>query len=112
MKIRNLVAALLFAFPIAGVTAVDCRGTVNQVLLYADGTLNVLGSWRGDFTFLCNTNGTIGNVPTEVCLGWYALLTKAKADNLSVTVYYFTNTACNALPTYASAPVPVYVGLY
>jgi hypothetical protein len=112
MKLHKLAATLLLAVPTVGFTAVECRGKVDQVLLYADGSLNILGNWRGDFTILCNTNGTIGNIPTEICMGWYGLLTKAKADNLNVAVYYFTNAACNALPTYGSAPVPVYVGLY
>ena len=74
---------------------------------------NIKGSWRDDYTFVCSTSGSYAShVPAEVCLGWYALLTKAKTDSLNVTIYYNTNTACNALPTYQSAPVPLYVGLY
>lgn len=111
MKRYRLAALLALAFPSVGFTAVECVGTVNQVLLYADGTLNVRSSWRNDFTFLCNTNGTFGTVSGEVCMGWYALMTKAEASNLNVSVFYFTNTPCNSLPTYDQAPVPVYVGL-
>ena len=92
--------------------AVDCVGKIAKVLLYADGTVNIVGSWRGDYNFVCSTSGAFGSVPAEVCLSWYATLMKAKTDNLDVTVYYNTNTACSALPTYGSSPVPVYIGLY
>jgi hypothetical protein len=112
MRIHSLVAIVALALPTVGAAAVDCVGKVQKVLLYADGSLNVMGAWRGDYTYVCNTNGSFGGVPSEVCLGWYALLSKAKADNLDVTIYYFTNTPCNALPTYQAAPVPVYVGLW
>jgi hypothetical protein len=113
MRMHKLAALLALAFPVLGAAAVDCVGTVSKVLLYADGTVNIMGSWRGDYTFVCSTTGVYGSqVSAEVCLGWYALLTKAKADNLNVTVYYNTNTPCNGLPTYQSTPVPHYVGLY
>lgn len=92
--------------------AVDCVGKVSKVLLYADGTVNILGSWRGDYNFVCSTSGAFGSVPAEICLSWYATLTKAKTENLDVTVYYNTNTPCAALPTYQSSPAPVYIGLY
>ncbi|MBM0106554.1 hypothetical protein JM946_17635 [Steroidobacter sp. S1-65] len=92
--------------------AVDCVGKVAKVLLYSDGTVNIVGQWRGDYTFVCSTSGSFGTVSAEVCLSWYATLMKAKADNLDVTVYYNTNTACSALPTYGNSPVPVYIGLF
>ena len=49
----------------------DCSGTVVKALLYGDGTVNIQSSWRNDFTVICNTNGTFGNIPAEVCLAWY-----------------------------------------
>lgn len=112
-SVRTLLVAVsaLCAGPQAH-AAVDCVGTVAKVLLYADGTVNIVGSWRGDYTFVCSTSGSFGAVPAEVCLTWYATLMKAKTDNLNVTIYYNTNTACAALPTYGSSPVPVYLGFY
>lgn len=108
--IACMAAGLLLMASMQAQAAIECIGKVQKVLLYADGTLNLLGSWRGDFTVLCNTNG--GTVSTEVCMGWFALLTKAKADNADVTVYYNTTYACNNLPTYGDSPAPVYVGAW
>lgn len=110
MGIKVACVALALLGPIQAHAAIDCIGKVLKVLLYADGSLNVLGSWRGDYTILCNTNG--GAVSTEVCMGWYGLLVKAKAANSDVTVYYNTTYACNNLPTYGQSPTPVYVGAW
>lgn len=111
LGVLPIVAAALCG-PSQAHAAVDCVGKVAKVLLYEDGTVNIVGSWRGDYNFVCSTSGNFGNVPAEVCLSWYATLVKAKTDNLDVTVYYNTNTPCSALPTYGSSPVPVYIGLY
>lgn len=107
-KIVCISAALLGSYQAHA--AIECVGKVGKVLLYADGSVNVLGAWRGDYTIVCNTNG--GAVSTEVCLSWYATLLKAKANNTDVTVYYNTTYACNNLPTYGSTPTPVYVGAW
>lgn len=110
MGVKVACVALALLGPIQSHAAIDCIGKVVKVLLYADGTLNLLGSWRGDYTVLCST--TYGSVSAEVCMGWYGLLVKAKAENTDVTVYYNTTYACNNLPTYGSSPTPVYVGAW
>jgi len=107
----GILAVALTALPQLAGAAISCMGSVDEVLLYADGTLNVRGNWRNDYTFLCNTNGTWGNVPAEVCLGWYGLLAKAAADNKTVLMWYETTATCATVPTYGSSPVPIYVGL-
>lgn len=77
-----------------------------------DGSVNVLASWRGDYTYVCNIHGGWGGISPEVCLGWYGALVKAQADSLNVIVYYNTGSyTCSNLPTYASAPAPYYLGL-
>ncbi len=92
--------------------AIDCRGLVDYVLLYADGTVNVRGAWRGDFTVLCNTSTNWGDIAPEICLSWYATATKAAADGKQLTVYYETNSStCGDLPTYGASLVPFYVGI-
>ena len=90
----------------------DCAGTVVKVLLYGDGTVNLQSSWRNDFTVICNTNGTFGNIPAEVCLSWYATAMNAAAHGKQVTAYYAATYACATMPTYCSEPVPTYCGLH
>ena len=97
--------------PLAAPAATDCHGTVTNALLYGDGSLNVRGSWRGDFTVLCNTNGTFGGIPGEICLSWYATAIKSIETGKSANVYYAATYSCTALPTYWSSPVPTYFGL-
>ena len=102
----------LAAIPLTSRAAIDCTGLVHYALFYADGTVNVLGEWRGGYTYLCNTNGTWGGVPPEVCLSWYATAVKAAADGKELALYYGTDAyTCATLPTYSSSLVPTYVGL-
>jgi hypothetical protein len=92
--------------------AIHCEGLVNYALLYSDGTVNVIGAWRGEYTYLCNTNGTWGGISAEVCLSWYALAAKAAADGKVLAVYYNTDSyTCANLPTYGSSLVPTYAGV-
>lgn len=92
--------------------AASCSGTVGTVLLYYDGSVNVLTSWRGDYTYVCNIHGGWAGISQEVCLGWYGALVKAQADSLNVIVYYNAGSyTCGNLPTYAAAPPPYYLGL-
>lgn len=92
--------------------AVSCEGLVSYALLYSDGTVNILGEWRGAYTILCNTNGTFGGIPAEICLSWYASAAKAAADGKAFAVYYNTSSyTCANLPTYSSSLVPTYAGV-
>jgi len=92
--------------------AASCSGTVDTVLLYYDGSVNIIASWRGDYTYVCNVHGGWGGISAEVCLGWYGALVKAQANSLNVIAYYNTGSyTCSNLPTYAAAPAPYYLGL-
>src|SRR3954464_922712 len=80
---------------------IDCSGLVQDALLYADGTVNIRGAWRGDFTFLCNTNGTWGGVSPEVGLTWYATAVNAAANGKQLHILYGGDGyTCATLPTY------------
>lgn len=113
MKIHRgiLCGAALALASVPSHAATDCNGTVTRVLLYGDGTVNLLSSWRNDYTFLCNTNGTFGGIPAEVCLSWYATAMNAAAHGKQVNVYYAATYTCATLPIYSSSAVPTYVGL-
>ena len=109
---RLLLGAALVNTCTTTQAAIQCDGLVNYALLYSDGTVNLHSAWRGEFTLLCNTNGTWGGIPAEVCLSWYAVAAKAAADGKVLTVYYNTDSySCANLPVYGSSLVPVYVGV-
>jgi hypothetical protein len=114
---RDAARTLLLCAAGASCYAADfqCSGTVQYALLYADGTVNIMTSWRGDYTYLCSTSGSWAPataVPQEVCLSWYATAVKAAAEGRHVAVYYSGTTyTCATLPTYSGAPVPLYFGV-
>ena len=113
-SIRVLVcgATFLLASGVSRATDLYCSGTVQYVLMYNDGTVAVLGSWRGDYTYLCSSSGSWGAIPQDVCLAWYATAVKAADDGKHVAIYYSPSTyTCSTLPTYSSAPVPFYFGV-
>lgn len=105
------LAIFLAVFGCQQASAIDCNGKVLRVLLYVDGTVNILGNWRGDYTYICSTSGSWGNASTEVCLTWYASLVKARADNANVSISYNSSSTCATLPTYSASPMPAYIGL-
>jgi hypothetical protein len=111
-KHKLLVGAALTLLSLQAHAATDCSGTVTRALLYADGSVNILSSWRNDYTVICNTNGTFGSVSAEICLAWYATALKAIANNKQVNIYYAATHTCATLPVYWSAPVPTYFGLF
>jgi hypothetical protein len=106
-----VLGTVLALISVSSNAATDCNGTVTRSLLYGDGTVNVLTSYRNDYTVICNTNGTFGGIPGEVCLSWYATTLNAIAHGKQINIYYAATLTCATLPTYWSAPVPTYVGL-
>lgn len=91
-----------------------CYGKITNVAMYADGTVLIVGTWRGDYTTICSTQGTWGGIPAETCMAWYGAALKARADNTNVVMYYpNTNGAtCSNIPTYGGSPAPGYLMLY
>ena len=87
-----------------------CAGKVLNVLMYSNGTVMIVGSWRGDFTVLCSIQGDWGSIPSETCFAWYGAALKARADNSNVTIYYPSDQGytCANMPTYGGALVPGY----
>lgn len=120
MKANLKVCLCVLAALMAGVAQpapLDCAGTVTNLYVAADGTVLVIGSWRGDYTRMCNMDQplqvTTSSPPVMIsaitCASWMALLSKAVTNRSTVHVYYLDAQACNALPTYWTAPVPYYV---
>jgi hypothetical protein len=86
-----------------------CSATVSNLYVMSDGTVLMIGSWRGDYTRVCNLDQPQGGVSALTCATWMALLSKAVTRTSAVTVYYADAPACNQIPIYYGAPIASYV---
>ena len=111
---RTLLAAFLSFTPLitsTGVQAADrwCAGNLKEALVYADGNLMVFGTWRNDWSVLCNTKGSLYGVDTVTCSLWASYAVKAVESQLPVVIAYKdVAQECSALPTYGNSPAPTY----
>ena len=87
-----------------------CVVNVNRVLVYGDGSINVLHDGRNDFTFICNLRGTWKGIDTVTCAMWASLLQNTQNNEVKAIFYYDGTGSCAALPTYGASPAPVYIG--
>lgn len=109
----RLTATLSLIFSMNSYAAFECTSTINAVLIYANGQVNVNHSGRGDFTVICNLNAEHQGVGVTTCAMWTSMLLQLKKDGAKADFYYTTTpqyNSCAALPTYASAPAPAYIG--
>jgi len=90
--------------------AFSCSTTVQKVLVYAGGNVNILHSGRNDYTVICNLKGVRQNVSITTCAMWTSMLQNIKKNNGTAQFYYAGDGTCATLPTYAAAPAPVYIG--
>ncbi|BAN46031.1 hypothetical protein [Metapseudomonas resinovorans] len=104
--------ALMALSTIAQSAALYCPGKLAQVIVYGNGNLMILSTWRSDWTVLCNLKGT-PSVDSVTCSHWSSLAAMAFKEGSQVGAYYDVpaGTTCANLPTYARAPVPVYFRL-
>lgn len=91
--------------------AFSCNVTVGEVLLYANGAVVVYHNVRNDYVQVCNTNGTWNDVDTVTCALWVGMLQGAQNNGKLVKFYYEGTGSCGTLPTYDSAPAPLYIGV-
>jgi hypothetical protein len=104
--------ALLLVSGFATADTLHCSGTVTNAIVYAGGALTVRGSWRSNYTMLCNVETAWSGIGAETCRAWSAEIQEAVISGHSVTVYYNSVNAgvdCSNLATYGSAPAPAYV---
>jgi hypothetical protein len=109
MSRRQLAAIVAALGALAAAESRACAGTLNEYIVYSDGTLMVFGSWRGDWTYLCSTQGTLHSISSETCFSWLAMATAARVHNKTFGVYYAGSLNCATLPTYSGSPAPMYV---
>lgn len=115
MLFKKSVAALSLLLSIDSMAApFDCNATLDTVLVYSSGNVNVLHSGRGDYTVICSLDTPYKGVSITTCAMWTSMLLNLKDKGKKATFYYDTNisgvTSCSTLPTYGNAPAPVYVG--
>lgn len=108
-----VLVALIVAQPVYA-TLLFCEGTIDR--LYVDDTSRVFirGSWRNDYTQICDLDGTWNGVSQEVCkTSWFPVLLTGFASK-STTLIRYSNAAassCGTIATGGSAPKPHYVML-
>lgn len=88
-----------------------CSGTVSRVLVYNDGKVLIVGSWRGDYTTVCNVSTTWNGVSPSICVSWLAQLNAATTMNKTAVLYYVGVNDCATLLTYSNSPAPLYIGV-
>jgi hypothetical protein len=103
-----LIVAL--SLPLSAHAVYECNVSVGQVLVYRDGIVNVLHSGRGDFTIICNLASDYQSVHPTTCAMWTAMLQAIKKKSGRASFYFDGTGSCATMPTYWSAPVPVYIG--
>jgi len=100
----------MLLFSTNALASFSCNATINRVLVYGDGSVNILHSGRGDYTNICNTKGTWKGIDTVTCSLWVGILQSLQNNSKQAIFYYSGEGACATLPTYGNAPAPVYIG--
>lgn len=112
MKLKLTICSLVCA--VGAMTnsalAFQCTATVHNVLIYSDGSVNVLHSGRGDYTVVCSLRGDRGGVDVATCAAWTGLLQQIKKKSGTAQFYYPGDGSCSTMPTYWTSPTPTYIG--
>lgn len=112
-QVLALVVAYTLAVP-ANSAQLWCRGKVTNTYLDLSGTLIVSGTWRADYTQLCNIKVVLNGIDPTTCLTWFSIAIASQTKGLDVQASYSDPSAlaCNTLPTYRSTPPPIYFMLF
>lgn len=113
MKKLFTFIVIIVTFNVQSVLAAfECSADIHTVLIYKDGAVNVLHSGRGDYTVICNLNNERYGVEPTTCAMWTSMLLQLKQHAKKAYFYYDVPqyNSCATLPTYGSAPAPVYIG--
>lgn len=114
MKFRliSLLLVVTFGYPLNAFAAFSCNVDLLNVLFYKSGFINVRHSGRSDYTYICNLNEEWKGVSITTCAMWGSVLVNLHESGKQAQFYYSAEELddCSELPTYSSAPAPVYVG--
>ncbi|MBV7262272.1 hypothetical protein KCG43_09705 [Photobacterium sp. WH24] len=108
--LKKMVAVLSLVFSTTALAEFSCEVEVNRVLVYANGSVNVLHSGRNEYTYICNLNTARQGVGITTCAMWTSMLQNIQKSYAKAIFYYPGSGDCSTLATYGSAPVPVYIG--
>ncbi len=107
---KKLLLVLIIICPVSAMAAYSCSTTVEKILIYDNGRVNILHSGRGDYTVICNLTTPRNNVSITTCAMWTSMLQNIK-KNEGVAIFYYTGEgSCETLPTYGNSPTPRYIG--
>jgi hypothetical protein len=111
---RKLILGMVLCVAMAPAFSVTtfCGGKIRTVLTYSDGTVMILPDFHNDWLAVCNLNSDWKGVSPVTCVSWFASATRAVANQATVGMYYADVPSCAAVPTYRSAPAPVYLMSY
>jgi hypothetical protein len=108
---KKIVAFMMACIiPLHANAAFECNVKVINILIYSEGTVNIVHAGRNDYTHICNLNAERAGVSPTTCAMWAGMLQAIKKKDGLATFYYGGTGTCATLPTYASAPVPSYIG--
>ena len=107
---KLILAMAVGLLPVAAFADYSCTTKVSTALIYADGSVNVVFSVRGDYTYVCNVTTPRLGVDPVTCALWAATLLNARKTASNVMLYYSGSGSCATLPVYGNSPAPVYVG--
>src|SRR5262245_18867613 len=107
---RTVLFMLAILLPAQSFADFTCNTQVRDVLVYADGSVNVRHSGRNDFTYICNLQTPRLGVGASTCAMWTSLLLNVKKNGGTAQFWYLGTGSCATLPTYVNSPAPHYVG--
>lgn len=109
--VSGAVCALFFSAAVSA--SPQCNGTVDKLLVYNSGLVNVQFSFRNEFTHVCNLQVEWKGVKPSTCAMWVSLMHAQKRAAQQVHVLYDEGTAtCANLPIYQNASAPVWIGAH
>jgi len=90
-----------------------CVGEITNLYVTSSGNLNVRGTWRNNYTRICNLKGTVNDIDALTCSVWSSYFTAAINNKKQVRVKYLpaAGVTCATLATYNDAPKVNYVML-
>ncbi len=111
-KIVAICLVVLFCVaPTVQAGSVWCTGKVTGMIVDKNGDVTINGTYRNNWTKICNLNGTWGGIGTVTCTMWVKLLDDAYKYDTSITIKYISGSCAN-LPTWGGSLAPIYVRPY
>ena len=107
-----LVTAAMLGVSQPAAAAVSCQGTITGKSVIYDGSVLIRGSWRGDYTQICNIKAEWNGVTPDVCATWVAMADAALSMGKSLYLWYPDNDACGTLPVWSASPRPYQVIMF